>query len=80
MRSILTGVLAAALLCGCGGGVSPEGDVTPDETGGPSEVREMSTCEPCFSSYQRCLSNATTEAAEAKCDATFLRCNQNLCP
>ncbi|MBU8894101.1 hypothetical protein DRW03_12785 [Corallococcus sp. H22C18031201] len=80
MRSILTRVLAAALLCGCGSGLTSAGDVAPDETGAPAEVREMKTCEPCFSTYQRCLDNATTEAAEARCDAAFLRCNQSLCP
>lgn len=76
MRNVIQGLLAAALLAGCGGA---ELDSAPGAEATQGEVHAMKDCEPCRTRLDNCMYAATTTEQEEACVRAWLSCTQAYC-
>ncbi|NTX07775.1 MULTISPECIES: hypothetical protein [Myxococcus] len=77
MRNIVSGLLAAALLVGCGGSELDAQEPLPQE----DTVSAMASpeCDSCIPARSECYSTAETYPQKVICSSNYTLCRQTYC-
>ncbi|MCP3105226.1 hypothetical protein LZ198_40790 [Myxococcus sp. K15C18031901] len=78
MRNILRGLLAAALLTGCGGSELDAAEPLPTEDG--TVTQAATDCQSCIAERSECYSTAETYPQKVLCSQAYTACRAQYCP